>query len=184
MRKKKVLGLMLSFTLAFGLALPATMAMPLESAVTVSDSNANATDSNVMATDRNVTSTDSNATETDSNATENVVEHIATCLEGCTGEDCECVCHVPSLFERLMATETIEEFEQIIMETPSEEIHSLTDEQLKIINDHIKSIEPEPLSAIVIEPPVWETVQSEIFYPTVTFTEVAPLGDPVVGKVE
>ena len=183
MRKKKVLGLMLSFTLAFGLALPATMAMPLESAVTVSDSNANATDSNVMATDRNVTSTDSNATETDSNATENVVEHIATCLEGCTGEGCECVCHMASLFDQIMVCENLDQVWTIMDNATEEEIKSLTDAQWDEVDILIgRLIDQKEEMELLVE--LDSIVESDVIYPTISFTNVAPFGNPVVGKAE
>lgn len=205
MRKKKVLGMMLSFTLAFGLALPATMAMPLESVVTASDSNADATNKSIMATDsdatvadsnavatdsntgatiRDLTATDSNTTVTDSNATEKVIEHIVTCANGCMGENCECVCHMPSLYERLMDTETIEEFEQIVESATEDELNALNAEEIAEIEAHIISIEPKPLPSIVLNNTIEDTVQSEIVYLTLSYTEVAPFGDPVVGKKE
>ena len=207
MRKKKVLGMMLSFTLAFGLALPVSLAMPIESSVVATASNATekteiATNSNasedkkvitesgkrkekedeVIATDSNATMNETTVVATDSNATMVASEHLETCVEGCTGEDCECLCHVPSLFERLMATETIDEFEQIVNSATYEEIATLSATQIEEINVHLNEIEPEPLPEIIIEDPVYEIIQSEIDFPTVSFSEVAPLGKPVIGE--
>lgn len=88
-----------------------------------------------------------------------------------------------SLFERLMACETLEEFWAIADAGSMEELMALTDEENAQIEEKIAELEPEPLPAIVIEEE-GETVVSEIIYPTVSFTEVAPLGDPVVGEAD
>lgn len=106
-----------------------------------------------------------------------VINHIETCLEGCTGEECTCVCH---LFERIMACETMEEMEAIIAETPEEELKALTEEQLADIEARMEALMPAPLPAIVIEesePPV----ESEVYRPTVNYACVAPFGAPVTG---
>ena len=106
-----------------------------------------------------------------------VISHIETCLEGCTGEECTCVCH---LFERIMACETMEEMEAIIAETPEEELKALTEEQLADIEARMEALMPAPLPAIVIEesePPV----ESEVYRPTVNYACVAPFGAPVTG---
>lgn len=210
MRKKKVVGLMLSFTLAFGLALPASMAMPIESTVIASDSNATEEEERiieadsdareeeksvitseiekeenvVVATDSNAAKTENSVLATDSNATKVTSEHIETCLEGCTGEDCECMCHMPSLFERLMATETMEEFEMVVAGATEEELNALSNKEIAEIEDHVIEIEPKPLPAIVLNNTMEETVQSEIVYLTLSYTDVAPFGAPVVGKKE
>lgn len=106
-----------------------------------------------------------------------VINHIETCLEDCTGEECTCVCH---LFERIMACETMEEMEAIIAETPEEELKALTEEQLADIEARMEALMPAPLPAIVIEesePPV----ESEVYRPTVNYACVAPFGAPVTG---
>lgn len=106
-----------------------------------------------------------------------VISHIETCLEGCTGEECTCVCH---LFERIMACETMEEMEALIAETPEEELKALTEEQLADIEARMEALMPAPLPAIVIEksePPV----ESEVYRPTVNYACVAPFGAPVTG---
>ena len=106
-----------------------------------------------------------------------VINHIETCLEGCTGEECTCVCH---LFERIMACETMEEMEALIAETPEEELKALTEEQIADIEARMEALMPAPLPAVVIEesePPV----ESEVYRPTVNYACVAPFGAPVTG---
>lgn len=206
MRKKKVLGMMLSFTLAFGLALPVSLAMPIESSVVATASNATeiATNSNasedqkvitesgnrkekedeVIATDSNATMNEVTVVATDSNATMVASDHLETCVEGCTGEDCECLCHVPSLFERLMATETIEEFEGIIESATEKEINLLSDEEIEEIEAHVIAIEPKPLPEIVLDNTIEDTVKSDVVYLTLSYTDVAPFVAAVVGMKE
>ena len=85
-----------------------------------------------------------------------------------------------ALFERLMAAETMEEFEAIIEETPEEQLKALTEEQVAQVEAHADSLMPEPLPPIDVtpsEPPV----QSEVYRPTVNYTNVAPFGAPVTG---
>lgn len=107
----------------------------------------------------------------------NASKHIDTCTEGCTGEDCKCPCH---LFDRLMACQTLEEIEAIIKATPEDVLKSLSEEQVAQVEAYMDSLMPAPLPAIVIEesePPV----ESEIYRPTVNYTNVAPFGKPVTG---
>ena len=104
-------------------------------------------------------------------------KHIDTCTEGCTGEDCKCPCH---LFDRLMACRTLEEIETIIKATPEDVLKSLSEEQVAQVEAYMDKLMPAPLPAIVIEesePPV----ESEIYRPTVNYTNVAPFGEPVTG---
>ena len=85
-----------------------------------------------------------------------------------------------ALFERLMAAETMEAFEAIVEETPEEQLKALTEEQVAQVEAHADSLEPEPLPPIDVtpsEPPV----QSEVYRPTVNYTNVAPFGAPVTG---
>jgi hypothetical protein len=107
-------------------------------------------------------------------------KHIEGCDDNCSSEDCTCSCHEMSLFERLMSCTSIEEIEAIFEEISEDELLVLTEEELAEVENHILVLEPEPLPAIVAEasePPV----QSEIVFPAVSFTNVAPLGDPVIG---
>lgn len=85
-----------------------------------------------------------------------------------------------SLYDRIMACKTLEEIEDIIMETMEEDLKALTEEQIARIEEYMNSLMPEPLPEIVIEesdPPV----ESEIYRPTVNYDDVAPFLDPVVG---
>ena len=107
--------------------------------------------------------------------------HIDTCVEGCTGEGCDCSCHELSLFERLMACETLEELFAIVDETPEAELMALTEEENAQIEAKIAALEPEPLPPVVLEECENETVISEIIYPAVNFDNVAPFGAPVEG---
>lgn len=107
--------------------------------------------------------------------------HIDTCVEGCTGEGCECPCHKLSLYERLMACETLEELFAIVDVTPEEELMALTDQQNADIEAKIAALEPEPLPPVVLEECENESVISEIIYPAVNFDNVAPFGAPVEG---
>lgn len=107
--------------------------------------------------------------------------HIDTCVEGCTREGCDCSCHELSLFERLMACETLEELFAIVDETPEAELMALTEEENAEIEAKIAALEPEPLPPVVLEECENETVISEIIYPAVNFDNVAPFGAPVEG---
>ena len=103
--------------------------------------------------------------------------HIDTCSDDCTDADCKCPCH---LFDRLMACQTLEEIEAIIKATPEDVLKSLSEEQVAQVEAYMDSLMPAPLPAIVIEesePPV----ESEIYRPTVNYTNVAPFGEPVTG---
>ena len=111
-----------------------------------------------------------------------VFTHIETCIDGCTGDNCECECHKICLYYRFMACSSLEEIEIVLSEASEEELLSLTEEELMEIEEYIVSLEPQPAPAIVVEefePPVL----SEIVYPTVSYTNVAPFGDPVIGGV-
>ena len=86
-----------------------------------------------------------------------------------------------SLFEKLMAAATLEEFDQIAAAATEEELAALTDEENAQIEAHIEAMEPQPLPAVVIDEADNQPVPSEIVQGTVNFSNVAPLGDPVVG---
>lgn len=103
--------------------------------------------------------------------------HIDTCSDDCTDAECKCPCH---LFDRLMACTTLEEMETMIKATPEDELKSLSEEQVAQVEAHMDKLMPDPLPPIVIEesdPPV----ESEIYRPTVNYTNVAPFGEPVTG---
>lgn len=107
--------------------------------------------------------------------------HIGTCVDGCTGEGCECPCHELGLFERLMACETLDELFAIVDVTPEDELMALTDEENAEIEAKIAALEPEPLPPVVLEDCENESVISNIIYPAVNFDNVAPFGAPVEG---
>lgn len=104
-------------------------------------------------------------------------QHLETCGENCTGEDCKCPCH---LFDRLMACKTKEEMEALIATTDKEVLLLLSDAQVAEVGAYMESLMTAPLPPIVIEesdPPV----ESEIYTPTVNYTNVAPFVGPVSG---
>lgn len=104
--------------------------------------------------------------------------HMGACSDFCMEETCGCVCH---LVEKLLATTSVEEFFALAELMTEEQYSALTDDQSAQINAHLAAIEPQPAPEIVLEesePPV----VSEIYIPAVNFTDVAPLGDPVIGK--
>ncbi len=107
--------------------------------------------------------------------------HAEGCSEDCKNEEgiCECDCH-KSLFDRLMAAETLEEFLGISSKATKEEIESISAEQNDLLMAHMLSLESQPEPAYV---PVEEnsTVDSEIYSPTKNYTNVAPFQDPVEG---
>lgn len=199
MKKRNLAGLFLSCAFVLGVALPGTMAMPADADGTDA-AFADKTEEHVtlvIATDSNASSDAENGgdknpvdyeTATGSNAKAPVVPgtfvHIDTCLEGCTGEGCECACHLMSLYERLMACTSLEEISAVLDETTEEELLVLTEEQNRSIGAHIESLEPEPLPAVEINGIGDSSVPSEIIYQTVSFDNVAPFGEPVTGGAE
>ena len=103
--------------------------------------------------------------------------HIDTCSDDCTDADCKCPCH---LMKKIMECKTLEEIEAIIKATPEDVLKSLSEEQVAQVEAYMDKLMPAPLPAIVIEesePPV----ESEIYRPTVNYTNVAPFGEPVTG---
>ena len=69
-------------------------------------------------------------------------QHLETCGENCTGEDCKCPCH---LFDRLMACKTKEEMEALIAATEKEVLLLLSDTQVAKVESHMESLMPAPL---------------------------------------
>lgn len=110
--------------------------------------------------------------------------HIEGCADGCTVEGCTCPCHELSLFERLMACETLWDLYTLAEATPEEELLALTEEENAKIEAKIEALEPAPLPSVgegTADVPADEPVISEIIYPTVNFDNVAPFGAPVEG---
>ena len=102
---------------------------------------------------------------------------IATCYDGCTDSACACGCH---LFDRVMAATTLDEIWYYLESASDSALAMLTDEQNAAIDAKITALEPEPAPAIEIGTND-EIVPSVIEYPLVSFTDVAPLGEPVTG---
>ena len=103
--------------------------------------------------------------------------HIDICSDDCTDADCKCTCH---LMKKIMECKTLEKIEAIIKATPEDVLKSLSEEQVAQVEAYMDKLMPAPLPAMVIEesePPV----ESEIYRPTVNYTNVAPFGDPVTG---
>lgn len=123
---------------------------------------------------------DSETDEEESSAQEEdaLAAHIETCSDDCQDENCLCSCH---LFGRLMACETLEELYTLAEETPEEQLLALTEEQNVKIEEKIAELEPEPLPEVTIPESADKPMPSEIVYPTVNFSNVAPFGAPVEG---
>ena len=106
-----------------------------------------------------------------------VINHIETCLEDCTGEECTCVCH---LYEKIMAAETLDEIKAILDTLTDEQWETLSDDQIDTIDNRIGEFNALPVSTMTEEDNS-PHAESEIIYPTVSYTYVAPFGAPVTG---
>lgn len=81
------------------------------------------------------------------------------------------------LYTRLMNTTTVEEFDAVANTATEEEIALLSDEQNNNISDHVNLLVDHE-EVVVNEKVIDDSpVISEIIYPTVSFTNVAPLVD-------
>ena len=81
------------------------------------------------------------------------------------------------LYTRLMNTTTVEEFDAVANTATEEEITLLSDEQNNNISDHVNLLVDHE-EVVVNEKVIDDSpVISEIIYPTVSFTNVAPLVD-------
>lgn len=195
MKKRKVLGLLLSLTLVLGVVIPGTLAVSEDAA----DPEDNVTVASEVET-VDVATDDSNADDSstaedkdkDSEAGEQAAAEEKTCTCGTKSDVHEKDCPLytapdttessaQSLFDKIMACTTLEEIDSILEKTSDAELAALTVEENQKIDAHIQSLEPEPAPAVEIEESTDEIVPSEIIYPTVSFTNVAPFGDPVVG---
>ncbi len=106
--------------------------------------------------------------------------HKDGCGDDCKDESCTCGCH---LYRRIMACGTIDEIWEILDNADEASFTLLSEEQNAKIDARIEELEPEPAPAIVIEEAT-ETVPSIIEYGLVSFTDVAPLGEPVTGGAD
>lgn len=128
--------------------------------------------------------TSSNATAPTAPAIPVTPVHIEGCSDDCTGENCNCPCHQMSLFERLMACETLEKLFNLASATSKEELQALTDDenaQIEAKIENLASIRLFPADEEEMNVETEEPIISEIIYPTVNFDNVAPFGAPVEG---
>ena len=107
-------------------------------------------------------------------STTRVFVHLVTCVDGCTGEGCECECHFGTIFERLMNTDSLEEFEDLLEEFDAEERDSLSDEQWELVDRHVIELLPDLEPEIIVGEDE-ASVDSEIITVSVNFTDVAPI---------
>ena len=128
--------------------------------------------------DTEVSDSETDEEESSAQKEDALAAHIETCSDDCQDENCLCSCH---LFGRLMACETLEELYTLAEETPEEQLLALTEEQNVKIEEKIAELEPEPLPEVTIPESADKPVPSEIVYPTVNFSNVAPFGAPVEG---
>lgn len=110
--------------------------------------------------------------------------HAPGCAEDCTGEGCACGCHQPGLYEQLMACASLQELDTVLDAADEAELDALTEEQLAQLEAHIHALEPTPLPAVELQNTIGTAVPSEIVHPTVSFAQVAPLGEPVTGSAQ
>lgn len=87
-----------------------------------------------------------------------------------------------SLFDRILACTVLDDVWAIMDEAGEDALDALTDDQWAQIDAKIEALEPEPLPAVVLSADTEETAISETVYPTVSYTDVAPFGAPVVGE--
>ena len=84
------------------------------------------------------------------------------------------------LFDRLMAYDSEDALLEALGGISKELLATLTEEEIRQIDAHLAEMEPAPAPAVV-ENTEEATVPSEIVYPTVNYTNVAPIGGPVTG---
>ena len=84
----------------------------------------------------------------------------------------------------ILACLTLDEVDAVMNDALDEAFQALTEEQNKLIDEHIMLLlsETEPVTVILNDSDSEENEPvCEIYYPTVNFDDVAPFGDPVVG---
>ena len=86
-----------------------------------------------------------------------------------------------SFYERAMACTSGQELETVLDGATDQELAALTETEVAAIEAHMDSLEPEPLPTVEAETSSNEPIQSEIIYPTVSYTDAAPFGSPVMG---
>lgn len=103
--------------------------------------------------------------------------HIDTCSDDCTNADCKCPCH---LFDKIMACTTLDQVWAIMDHMTDEQWDALSEAQMDEIDQLIARLDVQLIPALPEEDNNPQ-IESEIIYPTVTYTYVAPFGDPVTG---
>mgnify|MGYP000974793276 CR=1 FL=1 len=178
-KKNNVFALIISLALIIGMVIPVTLAVSTAQDSSVAEFSVN---------NETATPVTEETPEAESDAAP-APEELGECI--CEPKPAEGEAHAEgcplyaaqaaelSLFEKLMACETLEEIYTILDETPEEKLMQLSEEEIAQIEAKIAVLEPEPLPAI--EEDSDETVASEIVYPTVNFSWVAPFGPPVGG---
>lgn len=192
MKNKKVFCLLLSFAVLLCVAVPGTLAIATDATdegtalemANWDETNADNEEAIENENSENDILDDENSDEPTSDDV--IADNAEAPIDGTADSAIEDEILSPngekSLFDRLMATETIDELFAIVDETPEEDLLALTDEENAQIEAHIEAIEPQPLPAVVIDEEDNQPVPSEIVQGTVNFSNVAPLLDPVVGE--
>ena len=103
--------------------------------------------------------------------------HIDTCSDDCTDAECKCACH---LFNKIMACTTLDQVWAIMDHMTDEQWDALSEAQMDAIDQLIARLDVQLIPAQPEEDNNPQ-IESEIIYPTVTYTYVAPFGDPVTG---
>jgi len=103
--------------------------------------------------------------------------HIDTCSDDCTDAECKCACH---LFNKIMACTTLDQVWAIMDHMTDEQWDALSEAQMDAIDQLIARLDTQPIP-MQPEEDNNPQIESEIIYPTVTYTYVAPFGDPVTG---
>jgi len=106
-----------------------------------------------------------------------VPSHIDTCSDDCTDAECKCPCH---LFNKIMACTTLDQVWAIMDRMTDEQWDTLSEAQMDAIDQLIARLD---MQLVPVQPEADNNpqIESEIIYPTVTYTYVAPFGDPVTG---
>lgn len=109
--------------------------------------------------------------------TEEKPAHIEICTDDCTVEVCVCLCH---LVKKIVASESLDQIWAIMDNMTEEQWNGLSEKQYEEIDNRIAA-----LCVVVDDTPQPEisepAVESEVIFPTVNFTKVAPFGAPVTG---
>ncbi len=108
---------------------------------------------------------------------ETPIVHIEGCSDDCKAEDCKCTCH---LMKKIMECKTLDEIWAIMDHMTVEQWEALSEAQINAINQLIARLDVQLIPAQPEEDNNPQ-IESEIIYPTVNYTYVAPFGAPVSG---